>query len=85
MRQEAEPVPRVELGVGRPLQGGTVIPELRGSGEVLATEHTLLGRYLSQEGSLWPCDFTSLPPSGLSSQMPSSLRSSKKPALPQAP
>lgn len=55
-------MPRVELGVGRTLQGGSVIPELGGSGEVFATEHTLLGHYLRQEGSLWSCDFTSLPP-----------------------
>lgn len=32
-------MPRVDLGVGRPLQGGTVIPELGGSGKLLATEH----------------------------------------------
>lgn len=75
-------MPRVELGVGRTLQGGSVIPELGGSGEVFATEHTLLGPYLRQEGSLWSCDFTSLPPSCLSSQMPASLRRSKKSALP---
>lgn len=56
-------MPRVELGMGRLLLGGTVIPELRCSGEVLATEHNLLGCHLSQEGSLWPCDFTVLPPS----------------------
>lgn len=30
---------RVDPGVGRPLQGGTVIPELGGSGKLLATEH----------------------------------------------
>lgn len=82
--RKGEPMFRVELGVGRTPQGGSVIPELGGSGEAFATEHKLLGRCLSQKGSLRPCDFTSLSPSHLSSQMPSSLRRSKKPALPQA-
>lgn len=59
-----------ELGVGRPLEGGTVIPELGGSGKLLANEHTLRRCYLSQEGSLWPYDFTSLPPASAPRRLP---------------
>lgn len=54
MRQEAEPVPRVELGVGRPLQGGTVIPELRGSGEVLVQNIHYWGVTSARKGASGP-------------------------------